>query len=90
MFHQLLTPIGGSLAASFLVAALPILVVLVLLGVLRRPGWQAALAGLLVGILVAILFWKVPAGLAVNSAVAGGVFALWADHVDRRRGADHL
>lgn len=77
MFHQLLTPISGSLAASCGVAALPILVVLVLLGVLRRPGWQAALAGLIVGILVAIIFWQVPAGLAVNSAIAGGVFALW-------------
>ena len=35
MFHQLLTPIGGSLPLSFLVAALPVAAVLVLLGVLR-------------------------------------------------------
>ncbi len=39
MFHQLLTPVGDSLLLSFIVAALPIVVVLVLLGVLRgRPG----------------------------------------------------
>ena len=49
MFHQMLTPVGGSLPLSFLVAALPIVVVLVLLGVLRRPAWQALLAGLVVG-----------------------------------------
>jgi lactate permease len=77
MFHQLLTPIGGSLGLSFVIGALPIIVVLVLLGVLRRPGWQAALAGLIVGILVAVFGWHVPAGIMVNAAVAGGVFALW-------------
>jgi lactate permease len=77
MFHQLLTPIGGSLGLSFLVAALPILVVLVLLGVLRRPAWQAAGAGLIVGLLLAVFGWQLPAGLALNSALAGAVFALW-------------
>ena len=46
MFNQLLTPVGGSLALSFLVAAVPIATVLVLLGVLRRPAWQASLGGL--------------------------------------------
>ena len=46
MFKQLLTPVGGSLGLSFLVAILPIVAVLVLLGLLRRPAWQAALAGL--------------------------------------------
>jgi lactate permease len=77
MFHQLLTPIGGSLGLSFIIGAMPIIVVLVLLGGLRRPGWQAALAGLIVGILVAIIGWHMPAGLALDAAVAGGVFALW-------------
>ena len=46
MFKQLLTPVAGSLPLSFIVAALPVAVVLVLLGVLRRPAWQASLAGL--------------------------------------------
>ena len=45
MFRQLLTPVGDSLGLSFLVAALPIVAILVLLGVLRRPAWQAALTG---------------------------------------------
>ena len=42
MFHQLLTPVGDSLALSFLVAILPIATVLVLLGILKRPAWQAS------------------------------------------------
>ena len=43
MFHQLLTPVANSLVLSCLVAMLPVLIVLLLLGILRRPAWQAAL-----------------------------------------------
>jgi lactate permease len=77
MFKQLLTPVGGSLPLSFLVAALPIAVVLVMLGVLRRPAWQSSLAGLIVGFLIAVLVWRFPVGLALDSIAAGAVFALW-------------
>jgi lactate permease len=77
MFHQLLTPIGDSLPLSFLVAVLPIVVVLAMLGVLRRPAWQASLAGLIVGLIVAVTAWQMPVGLALDSVVAGAVFALW-------------
>jgi lactate permease len=77
MFHQLLTPVGDSLALSFLVAILPILTVLILLGVVRRPAWQAALAGLIVGLIVAIAVWGLPAPIAFAAASNGAVFALW-------------
>ena len=77
MFQQLLTPVGDSLGLSFLVAVLPIVTVLILLGWLRRPAWQAALAGLVVGLVIAVTAWQVPFGLAINSVVNGFVFALW-------------
>ena len=77
MFQQLLTPVAGSLPLSFLVAALPVLTVLVLLGVLRRPAWQSSLAGLVVGLIIATAVWAFPASLALNSVAAGVVFALW-------------
>jgi lactate permease len=77
MFHQLLTPVGDSLGLSFLVAILPILTVLILLGVLRRPAWQAALAGLIVGLIIAIAVWGLPAPIAFAAASNGAVFALW-------------
>src|SRR5450759_926069 len=77
MFQQLLTPVGASLGMSFVVATLPVATVLVLLGVLRRPAWQAALAGLLVGLIVAIGVWQLPVNLALDSVVNGAVFALW-------------
>jgi lactate permease len=77
MFQQLLTPVGDSLGLSFIVAILPIVAVLVLLGLLRRPAWQAALAGLITGLIVAVIGWKMPVGLAVDSVLNGAVFALW-------------
>src|SRR5580698_3471548 len=77
MFQQLLTPVGDALLPSFLVAAIPILIVLVMLGLLRRPAWQASLGGLIAGIIIAILFWQFPANLAFQSVANGVVFALW-------------
>jgi lactate permease len=77
MFHQLLTPVGDSLALSALVALLPIAAVLVMLGILRRPAWQAALLGLLVALGIAVTLWHMPANLAIASALNGAIFALW-------------
>ena len=77
MFHQLLTPVGGSLALSVLVAALPVVAVVLLLGVLRRPAWQAALAGLIVGFVVAVGPWQMSVPLAIRSVLNGATFALW-------------
>jgi lactate permease len=77
MFQQLLTPVGDSLALSFLVAVLPIATVLVLLGILKRPAWQAAAAGLVVGFIIAVSVWGMPAGIALAAAENGAVFALW-------------
>ncbi len=77
MFHQLLTPVAGSLWLSFATAALPIAAVLVLLGVLRYPAWLASLGGVLVGFAVALGPWHFPARLALDAFAAGFVFALW-------------
>jgi len=77
MFQQLLTPVAGSLLLSFIVAVLPIVTVLYALGVARRPAWQASLMGVVVGLIVAILVWRFPVGLALDAFAAGAVFALW-------------
>ncbi len=76
VFAQPLTPVGNSLFLSFVVAALPIVVALVMLGVLRRPAWQASLAGLVVGLVIAIALWGMPAGLAFDAVGAGMALAL--------------
>jgi lactate permease len=77
MFHQLLTPVGDSLVLSFLVAAIPIAIVLILLGLLKQAAWKAALAGLAAGLLIAVAVWRMPASIAFDSAFNGAVFALW-------------
>ena len=61
---------------SFLVGFIPILVVLVLLGIVRRPAWQAALAGLIVCLIIAIAVWGMPLNLAISSTLNGFAFAL--------------
>jgi lactate permease len=76
MFNQILSPVGGNLALSFACAALPIVTVLVALGVLRRPAWQASLAGVVMGLLTSIFIWKFPVGLAFDSLAAGATFGL--------------
>jgi lactate permease len=76
MFHQLVMPVGGSLVWSCIVASIPIVVVLVLLGVFRRPAWQASSAGLATALALAIFVWDLPADNAVSSVFAGATFAL--------------
>jgi L-lactate transport len=65
------TPLGDSLALSAVVAALPILVLLILLGVVRKPAWIASIAGLATALVVALFAYGMPAGLAFNSALYG-------------------
>jgi lactate permease len=77
VFQQLLTPVAGSLPASFIVAALPIAVVLVMLGIFRRPAWQASLGGLIAALIISVTLWQFPVGLAIDSVLAGATFALW-------------
>ncbi len=77
MFRQLVTPVADSLPLSFLLATLPIVTVLLLLGVVRRPAWQASLAGVAVALLLAVTVWQLPPGMALNSLAAGATFAAW-------------
>lgn len=76
LFAQPLTPVAHSLLLSFLVAVLPIGIALVMLGIFRRPAWQASLAGLIAGLAIAVGVWGMPATLALNSVAAGMALAL--------------
>ena len=71
MWPQQYIPIGGSLALSTLVAALPIFVILFMLGVLRQSAWISALAALVAAFCVALLAYGMPAGLAVSATLLG-------------------
>ncbi|MEV0050229.1 L-lactate permease [Saccharopolyspora shandongensis] len=75
--HQPVTaPIAGSLGLSALAAAIPLLTVFVLLGVLRVKAHLAGLAGLAAALLVAVLGYGMPADLALLSAGQGAAFGV--------------
>jgi L-lactate transport len=77
MWQQNYTPIGGSVGLSATVAALPIFVMLFLLGVQRRPAWVAALAGLGTAAAVALVAYHMPVRLTLAAAGFGAAFGLF-------------
>jgi lactate permease len=81
MFQQDPDPIAASLLISALVAAIPIVLLFVLLGVLKVKAPFAALAALAVAIVLAIVGWRMPVVQTLSAAGAGifyGVFPiLW-------------
>src|SRR5579885_1757835 len=76
MWPQTYDPVAGSLGVSALVAALPIFVLLVLLGVLRKPAWMASLCGLGAAAVVAIAAYHMPVSMAVASTLYGAANGL--------------
>ncbi|QRP50345.1 L-lactate permease [Amycolatopsis sp. FDAARGOS 1241] len=77
MYQQILDPVAGSLAWSSLVAAIPLIVLFVLLGILRMTAWLAALISLAVALGVAIFVYPMPAGPAFLSAAEGAAFGFF-------------
>jgi len=77
MWQPNYTPIAGSLPLSALVASLPILALLLLLGVLRKPAWMASLIGLGTAALVAALVYGMPAGRLFGAITNGAAFGLF-------------
>jgi lactate permease len=71
------TPIAGSLTASALVAAIPIFALVVMLGVLRRAAWQAALVALASALVVALGVYHMPGGLALAATLFGAASGLF-------------
>ena len=68
---------GQGLAVSAMVAALPIVVLLVLLGIVRKAAWVAGLWGLGATLLVALAGYRMPVGLTLSSAAYGAAFGLF-------------
>jgi lactate permease len=76
IWTQNYTPVGG-IALSALVAALPIVLLLGLLGLLHVRAHLAALAGLAAAFLIAVAVYRMPPGLALASAGYGAAFGLF-------------
>ena len=69
MWPQTYAPVAGSLQLSALVAMLPVFVVLLLLGVLRKPAWLAAMAGFVTAFITSVAVYGMPFTIAVSSAL---------------------
>ena len=77
MWEHSYAPVGESLGLSAIVAAIPILVLFVMLGALRKPAWMAAVSALLSALLVSLTVYGMPARLALISTVYGAAYGLF-------------
>jgi lactate permease len=77
MFRQITDPIAGSLVLSALVAALPLIVLFLMIGVFRVKAPKAVFAALVLSIVLAVVGWKMPLGQALSGTAEGIVFGLF-------------
>lgn len=77
MFQQILDPIAGSLVISALCAALPLVLLFVLLGVFKVKAPKAAFAGLALSLVLAVVGWQMPVNQALSATAAGIFYGLF-------------
>jgi len=77
MWQHNYTPVAGSLALSSLMAAIPIFVLIIMIGVLKKPAWLSALTGLVAAILVSLFVYRMPASLTFSSIAYGAAQGLF-------------
>ena len=66
-----------SLGLSALVAVIPLIVVLALMGGLRKSGLFSSACGLVSAGALAVFVWRMPVSLALWSTAYGCIYALW-------------
>src|SRR5437870_594894 len=71
MWQHNYAPIGGSLGLSTPVAAIPIIVLFIMLGALRKPAWMSALTALASALIVALVAYGMPLRLVLSSTLFG-------------------
>src|SRR5262247_837174 len=77
MWEHNYQPIANSLGLSAIVAAIPIIVLFVMLGALRKPAWISALTALGSAFVIALFAYGMPAQLALTSAIFGAAFGMF-------------
>jgi lactate permease len=77
LYRQVLDPVAHSLAWSSLVAALPLLTLFVLLGILRMRAWLASVIALVVALVIAVWAYGMPTGQAVLAGSEGAIFGFF-------------
>src|SRR4029434_9786611 len=77
MWEHNYQPIGNSLGLSAIVAVIPIVVLFVMLGALRKPAWVSALSALGSAFIIALVAYGMPAQLAIASTIFGAAFGMF-------------
>jgi L-lactate transport len=77
MWHQTYLVGSHGAALSLLIVVLPIVSLLLMLGVFRRPAWQAGLSGLGTALAVALYAYHMPVRAALSVAAFGAAFGLF-------------
>ena len=77
MYQQVLDPVADSLAWSAVVAALPLLLLFVMLGVLKVTAWVASLISLAVSIVIAVMVYGMPVGQTLLAGTEGAAFGFF-------------
>src|ERR671921_202203 len=76
-FEQIYTPVAGSLLLSTLVAAIPIVVLFVLLAGFRVAAHWSSLVSLGLALVIAVAVYGMPPLLALDSTLMGIAFGLF-------------
>jgi lactate permease len=76
MFTQILDP-TGNLFVTWLIALVPVVLLLFLLAGLRMSAWLAVLIGSIVTFLLALWVWKMPFGDGVRAYLYGSATGVW-------------
>jgi lactate permease len=76
MFTQILDP-TGNLFVTWLVALVPVVLLLVLLAGLRLSAWIAVLIGSVVTFLLALFVWKMPLDDGIRAYLYGSATGIW-------------
>jgi lactate permease len=76
MFTQVLDP-AGNLFATWLVALIPVVVLLFMLAVLRWSAWLATLIGSLITLALGLWVWQMPLDQGVQAYVYGSLTGVW-------------
>jgi lactate permease len=77
MWRHNYQPIADSIGISAIAAAVPIVVLFLMLGVFRKPAWMSALAALASALVVALGVYGMPLQLAVISTLYGAAYGLF-------------
>src|SRR5690349_21494936 len=76
-FKIITDPVSHSVAVSAIFAALPLLTLFILLGVLRMRAWLAGLISLAVALVVTVVIYSMPLGQALLSATEGAAYGFF-------------